>query len=124
MGGLLAQFQGQKYLNIESYRRSGQPVRTPVWFVEINDLLYARTAVSTGKFKRIRNNPSVKIAPCDFRGNVRGEWISGEASVAPAEETKDVYRLLKKKYGIIYAMTTAFLRGKTYAVLKIRAKDQ
>lgn len=124
MGTLLAQFEGQKYLSIETYRRNGEPVRTPVWFVESDGLLYVRTAESTGKYKRVRNNPSVKIAPCDSRGNVKGDWATAEASVASAAEAEDAYRLLRKKYGIMYAMTTAFLRGKKYVVLKIHVKDQ
>jgi PPOX class probable F420-dependent enzyme len=124
MGALLAQFEGQKHLSIETYRRNGEPVRTPVWFIEDGAVFYVRTAVSTGKYKRIRNNPSVRIAPCDSRGNVKGEWLSAEASIAPEPEFERVYRLLRKKYGMMYAVTTAFMRGKTYVVLLIRAKDQ
>ncbi|HEV8386832.1 MAG TPA: PPOX class F420-dependent oxidoreductase [Nitrososphaera sp.] len=124
MGALLAQFEGRKYLSIETYRKSGDPVRTPVWFVEDNGVLYVRTADSTGKYKRIRSNPTVKIAPCDNRGNVKGDWLGAEASVAPPSEADEAYRLLRKKYGMMYAVTTAFMRGKSYVVLKIRANDQ
>ena len=124
MGALLAQFEGKKYLSIETYRKSGDPVRTPVWFVEDNGVLYVRTSDSTGKFKRIRNNPAVKIAPCDIRGNVKGDWLGAEASVAPASEADEAYRLLRKKYGMMYAVTTAFMRGKSYVVLKIRANEE
>lgn len=124
MGVQLGQFEGQKYLSIESYRRNGDPVRTPVWFVEDGGSFWVRTASSTGKYKRIRNNPSVKIAPCDIRGKVKGEWVNAEAAVAPEAEFDRVYRLLRKKYGMMYAMTTTFLRGKTYVVLMIRAKNQ
>ena len=123
MAAMLAQFEGQKYLSIETYRKSGRPVRTPVWFVKADGLLYVRTAVTTGKFKRIGNNPSVKVAPCDFRGRVKGDWVSADASIAPAAETDRAYRLLRKKYGIIYALSEAFLRKK-YVVLKISGKDQ
>ena len=121
---MLAQFEGQKYLNIETYRKTGEPVRTPVWFVIDDGLLYVRTAVTTGKFKRVRNNPAVKVAPCNFRGVVKGDWVSAEASVAPAAETDKAYRLLRKKYGILYALSETFLKGKTYVVLEIRGKDQ
>lgn len=123
MAAMLAQFEGQKYLSIETYRKTGAPVRTPVWFVKDEGLLYVRTAVTTGKFKRIRNNPSVKVAPCDFRGAVKGDWVSADASIAPEAEADKAYRLLRKKYGIIYALSEAFLR-KEYVVLKIRGKDQ
>jgi PPOX class probable F420-dependent enzyme len=124
MGALLAPFEGQKYLNIETYRRNGEPVRTPVWFVERDGTLYLRTARSTGKYKRIRNNPAVKVAPCDRWGNIKGGWVGAEASVATPAEADEAYSLLKKKYGIMYSMATAFLRGREYVVLKVRGKDQ
>lgn len=124
VGALLAPFEGQKYLSIETYRRNGEPVRTPVWFVELGGTLFLRTAKSTGKYKRIRNNPAVRIAPCDRWGNIKGDWVGAEAGVATAEEADEVYRMLRKKYGMMYAMTTAFMRGKEYVVLKVRGKDQ
>lgn len=45
---------------------------TPVWFAEMNDKLYVMTRSDSGKYKRIRNNPRVKIAPCSIRGRVTG----------------------------------------------------
>jgi hypothetical protein len=57
-------FEKQKYLNIETFRKNGEGVRTPVWFVQDGEVLYARTIANSGKVKRIRNNGQVKIAPC------------------------------------------------------------
>jgi hypothetical protein len=119
----LSQFEGVKYLSIESYKRSGQPVRTPVWFAVRDSVFYVRTSKDTGKYKRIRNNPNVQIVPCDSRGNVKGEWAKAEAKIATEEEAQQVYKLLQQKYGIMYKMTTTFLRGRNYAVLEIRLKD-
>jgi PPOX class probable F420-dependent enzyme len=116
--GLIAGFDGKKYLSIETYRKSGKAVRTPVWFVESNAALYIRTATSAGKYKRIRNNPSVRIAPCDMRGNVKGEWVQAKAARATEAEAAEAYRLLRKKYGLLYSLTTAFMR-KDFAVLKV-----
>jgi hypothetical protein len=39
----LAQFATQQYLNLESYKRNGTPVRTPVWFAEEDGVLYIYT---------------------------------------------------------------------------------
>ena len=39
----LAQFLNQKYINLETYKKSGQAVHTPVWFVQDNGVLYVRT---------------------------------------------------------------------------------
>jgi hypothetical protein len=34
------QFAHQKYLNLETYRNTGQPVATPVWFAEDHGTFY------------------------------------------------------------------------------------
>ncbi|MGH9993211.1 MAG: PPOX class F420-dependent oxidoreductase [Nitrososphaera sp.] len=123
MSSRLSQFAGEKYLNIETYRKTGQPVRTCVWFVENNGVLYVRTSEDTGKYKRVRNNPAVQIAPCDSRGKPKGDWIKAEAKPAAGEEAQNAYSLLEKKYGMMYRMTSLFLRGRRYAILEIRASE-
>ena len=115
---------GEKYINLETYRKDGRGVRTPVWFVESSSgdgsILYVRTSDDTGKYKRIRNNPSVLIAPCDMRGSVKGKWVKGEARIASEEEKLKAFKMLEKKYGIIYKMTQIFMSGKNYVVIAIR----
>jgi len=120
----LSLLAGEKYINLETYRKNGQGVRTPVWFVEMingdGSVLYVRTSDDTGKYKRVRNNSSVQIAPCDMRGSVKGNWVKGEARIADEEEKIKVFKMLEKKYGIIYKMTRVFLSGKNYVVIAIR----
>lgn len=114
---------GEKYINLETYRKNGQGVRTPVWFVERNkddgSVLYVRTSDDTGKYKRVRKNPSVQIAPCDMRGTVKGKWIKGEARIAGEEEKLKAFKMLEKKYGLLYKMTRMFLSSKNYVVIAI-----
>jgi PPOX class probable F420-dependent enzyme len=116
----LSQFAGEKYINLETYRKNGQGVRTPVWFVENDGILYVRTSDDTGKYKRIRNNPSVQIAPCDIRGGIKGKWVKGEARIASEDEKLKAFKMLEKKYGIIYKMTRMFMSSKNYVVIAIR----
>jgi len=33
MGNHLDQFLDQKYINLETYKKDGIPIRTPVWFM-------------------------------------------------------------------------------------------
>jgi PPOX class probable F420-dependent enzyme len=96
-------FAGHKYLNLETFRRSGEGVRTPVWFAaapgeEGARKLYVYTIGNTGKVKRIRNNPSVRIAPCDMRGRLRGDWVDAHAEILQGEEAAQGMRLLNRKY--------------------------
>jgi uncharacterized protein len=118
----LSQLAGEKYISIETYRKSGQPVRTPVWFAESGGILYVRTSDDTGKYKRIRNDSSVQVAPCDMRGNVKGEWVKAEARIVSDDEKERAYKMLEKKYGLIYKMSSMFLGGRNYVVLAISAK--
>ena len=52
------EIESEKYISIETYKKDGTPVQTPVWFVVKNNLIYIVTREKTGKVKRIRNNKS------------------------------------------------------------------
>jgi hypothetical protein len=78
----LEQFQDQEFLSLETFRRNGIGVRTPVWFAQEGDSLYIWTVGDSGKIKRIRTNPRVNIAPCKRFGKVTGEWVAAETSVS------------------------------------------
>jgi PPOX class probable F420-dependent enzyme len=101
-----AAFAGQKYLNLETFKKSGDGVKTPVWFATdpANDLacdaarLYAYTIGNSGKVKRIRNNARVRIAPCDMGGKLLGEWVDARAEIVTGAEAEYGDRLLNKKY--------------------------
>ena len=101
-----AAFAGQKYLNLETFKKSGDGVKTPVWFAADPSAgldsnvakLYVYTIGVSGKVKRIRNNGRVRIAPCNMRGEVRGEWVEAHAEIVTGEEAASGMRLLNKKY--------------------------
>lgn len=101
-----AGFSGQKYLNLETFKKSGEGVKTPVWFaaepsakLDSGDAkLYVYTIGVSGKVKRIRNNASVKIAPCNMRGDVQGDWVSARAEIVSNAEAVHGMQLLNKKY--------------------------
>ena len=97
----LAQFADQKYLNLESFRKDGQGVRTPLWFAEGDGVLYFYTVAHSYKVKRILNNPRVRIAPCDMRGQVRGDWIEATARALDDGEARQADELLNRKYGLV-----------------------
>ena len=121
-GNGLAQFQGRKYLNLETFRRNGQGVRTPLWFTESGGRLYVRTPENFGKVKRIRNNPRVRVAPCDMRGQPLGTWVEAEAHIVEGAEAERINQHLKKKYGVIKALIDigSWLRRRRHAVIAIQ----
>jgi uncharacterized protein len=98
-----ASFQGRKYLNLETFRKSGQGVRTPVWFAgEPEDgapeKLYVYSTSDSGKAKRIRNKGRVRVAPSDVRGKLLGEWVEAWAEIVAGAEAEHGMKLLNKKY--------------------------
>lgn len=97
----LKQFEKQKYMSVETYRKTGEGVRTPVWFIEANGEFLFNTEETSAKVKRIRRNPVVKIAPCDVRGELKGEFISGTARFLSPDETASAKKVYAKKYGLI-----------------------
>ena len=94
----LAPFRDGRYISLETFKKNGAGVKTPVWFVLDAGKFYAYTEAGSWKVKRIRNNPRVRIAPCDLRGNVTGDWIEGRARIISGEEEKVANRLLDQKY--------------------------
>lgn len=108
MGSKIEQFNKQSYLNLETFRKSGVGVRTPVWFVEDGGVLWVVTGEASGKVKRIRNNASVKIVPSGMRGEPKGEWVDARASLATQEAAEQVERLMKRKYGLQKALFELF----------------
>jgi len=98
-----ASLQGRKYLNIETFRKNGQGVRTPVWFAGepeqgVPEKLYVYSTADSGKAKRIRNNSHVRVAPSDMRGKLLGEWIEARAEIVTSAEAEHGMQLLNKKY--------------------------
>jgi hypothetical protein len=121
----LAHFIGQQYLNLESFRKNGQAVRTPLWFAEENGEFFIYTLSDTWKVKRIRNNPQVRIAPCDMRGKVKGEWVDAEARILDAAEAEHGQELLRQKYGWkkkIGELVNRFRKNRTQIVIAIRPR--
>lgn len=96
----ISQFLNQKYINLETYRRNGQAVRTTVWFVMDAGTIYIRTDMNSGKIKRIKNNPNIRITPSGARGQLKGKWIEGKIKMAGSLELEHANQLLEQKYGI------------------------
>jgi uncharacterized protein len=92
------EIQGQRYLSLATFRKTGVAIYTPIWFAEEADKLYFMTNSKLGKVKRIRNNPQVKIAPCTMRGKITGPEFPATARILPAQDAARVRRALNAKY--------------------------
>ena len=120
----------QNYLNLETFKKNGEGVKTPVWFAAepADDLssatarLYIYTVDNTGKVKRIRNNAKVRVAPCDARGKVLGEWVDAQAEIISGAELAHANAVLNKKYFPLKQIMNFFAsfrrQGRAYFVLR------
>src|SRR5215471_13220430 len=92
------QIHNQKYISLATFRKNGVAVHTPVWFAEENGRLYFMTSSKSGKYKRIRNNPRVTIAPCTIRGKIIGPEFPATVRILLPQEFERTRCLIRAKY--------------------------
>ena len=122
----LDRFADARYLNLETYRKTGAAIATPVWFAQDGARLYAYSLADAGKVKRIRNSATARIAPCDVLGKLRGDWMAARAVIVTGEEAALGMRMLDDKYGWqkkIGKLTSWFL-NRRHAVISIELAAQ
>lgn len=95
---------GQEFMNLTTFRKSGRPVSTPVWFAQADERLYVMTIDGSGKVKRVRNSSRVQVGPSDRRGTPTGLAAAGVARILRSGETSRADALLGKKYGLMKRM--------------------
>lgn len=102
----LSDLGNPKYIALETFRKNGQGVKTPVWTVAQEGRLLVWTPGDSWKVRRARSNPQVRVARCDMRGNVHGPWVEGVVrSISGDEETKrSMAGQLRRKYPLAVAV--------------------
>lgn len=69
-----------------------------MWFVWRDGRLLVETDAASGKVKRIRRNPHVRVAVCTASGRLHGEQVPAVAEILPDSEISAVERLIADKY--------------------------
>ena len=108
-----ASIQGQKYISLTTFRKTGAGVATPVWFGEDDGKLYVMTISKMGKVKRVRNNPQVQVAPCTIRGKVTGDQFAATARLLPLEDFARARKTITRKYWLAW-ISTPFSRADAF----------
>jgi uncharacterized protein len=119
-------FAKNQYINLETFRKSGLGVKTPVWFVQDGNKIFVQTGANSGKVKRIRNNNQVNIAPCKMDGALLGDWIPSTASEIIDDETNGkIKNLLDKKYGLMKKIlsVTSSIQGRQDTILELKVRE-
>lgn len=92
--------EGEEYALVVTFRRSGQPVPTPMWFGLRDGRAYVRSLADAGKIKRLRHNPGVRVAPCTVRGRPTGPFADGVARILTADKSEIAEAALDRHYGL------------------------
>jgi uncharacterized protein len=115
-----APFADEPYISLETFKKDGSGVKTPVWSAPLDGKLVVFSAGDAFKVKRLRRDPHARVAACDMRGSVRGEWreATGRILDDPAD-VKRAHAALRKKYG--WQMTMGDLFATIAGRIKKRA---
>ncbi|WP_072806450.1 PPOX class F420-dependent oxidoreductase [Rhodococcoides yunnanense] len=91
----------EAFVSLTTFRRSGEPVSTPVWIARDGEDLVVITPTESGKVKRIRNSSRVELRPCSRRGQVPdgAPVVSARASIDAGDSAARATGVIKKKYG-------------------------
>ena len=104
------QISDEKYVSVTTYRRNGQPVSSPVWIAPLDGQTCGfTTGATSGKVKRLGNDPWVTLRPCDMRGRVAdgAEESTGTAVVLIGEPAMPVRAAIVRKYGVMARLMVA-----------------
>lgn len=110
----LERLAAEKYLQLTTFRKTGEGVPTPVWAGRDGDELTVWTEREAGKVKRIRRDGRVELTACDVRGKkTHGATVTGRARILDDEGTKRVRDSINGKYGLLGRTVMFFssLRG-------------
>jgi len=120
---MVTEIERAKYISFTSYKRNGDPVSLPVWVVPFGGGYAFTTERSTYKVKRVRNNPSVTVQACTFRGKVlpSSTAYEGTAEVLEGVAAQEVRTAVKRKYRVVYLL--AITPGEWIAKLRKKSLD-
>jgi uncharacterized protein len=100
--GYFAPLTASKYMLLTSFRRTGEPVSTPVHVVADGDVAFFRTWDTSGKGKRLHHVVAVNVAPCSLRGRRLGGDFSAVAVVLDGEASHQAAAKLARAYPLLH----------------------
>lgn len=90
-----------EYILLTTFTKDGRPKPTAIWAAPTGDRLVVITQEQSWKVKRIRNTSRVTIAPCDRRGNPKGEAVEATAAILDKSANGATYDAIGKRYGVL-----------------------
>ena len=98
----------EKYIRTTTFKKDGTEVSTATWVVPLDDgKIGFYTSSTSGKAKRLKNNPKVIVQPGDSRGRPKpgSSPVTGTAVVVSGPERDAIYAKVVAKYGFMTKIT-------------------
>jgi PPOX class probable F420-dependent enzyme len=93
---------------LETHKRDGSWVNTPVNPVREGDRVFFRTWTTSGKVKRLRNDPRVRVAPSRPNGHPTGPFLEGRATPLAGADAEHAAHLVNRRFPLVQGV---FVRG-------------
>jgi PPOX class probable F420-dependent enzyme len=108
----------EKAVLLQTRKRDGSWVSTPVSIVVDGGRAFFKSYDASGKAKRLRNFPEVKVAPSTMRGKPTGPAIGARATLLGDSESERIGQLLARKHPLLHGrLVPAWHRRKGWTTL-------
>lgn len=92
----------EKTVLLETRKRDGAWIATPVSLVVDGKRAFFKSYDASGKAKRLRNFPDVRVAPSTMRGRATGPSVQGRTTLLGEEDSARAERLLAGKHPLLH----------------------
>lgn len=101
---VLQPFVGQRTILLQTKKRDGTWVDTPVNVAVRGEHAYIRTYAKAWKSKRLKNFPEVRFCPSTLRGKPIGTIVLARARLLTGEEAREAAGLLAHKHPLLHGL--------------------
>ena len=109
---------------LQTRRRDGTWVTTPVNPLVEGDHVYFRTWHTSGKAKRLRNYADVRFTPSTARGRPTGSWMFGNATRLEGDDAAHAAALINRRYPLLQGVAVrAYHWLRRFRTLHYRISD-
>lgn len=98
----LAPLASHRNVVLETRKRDGSWVPTAVNLVVDGGQAFFRTYEASGKAKRLRNFPDVRVAPATLRGRPAGAAVTGTARLLDGAQAQHARSLLARRFPVLH----------------------
>jgi PPOX class probable F420-dependent enzyme len=93
-------FDRTRQIVLVTFKRSGEAMPSPINHGAADGKIYVRTDASSGKIKRIRNNPRVLVVPSGLRVKPKAPAVAGLARILPQSEHAHAKKVIAANWSV------------------------